>query len=232
MDTRMLKTARSPAHPLASRYLEQLNEELTNLGIEPDEVSEILADIHLHLAEAQTTDLSLGDAMSRLGSPKTLAQEYATALTLGLRFEERNPGSSQSTFARLRPSFVTAGRLSLASLLGTVGLSSLLLGATGTGAALVLPFVPSNFLDPTLRMGAPQLIVLVVSVAGTLLGCFWLYMARRIMKFGSVARRSRSGEPYSPRASQEASFTAGPIPNVSDLGGEVVRPAAWERHNR
>ena len=231
-----LEPARSSAHPLTSRYLEQLKQELSELGIEPDEISEILADIHLHLAEAQTTELSLGGAMSRLGSPQALAQEYATALTLGLRFEQRDPSSSgwiaHPTFVRLRPSLATVGRLSLALILGTVGLSSLLLGTAGVGAALVLPFVPSSFLDPTLRMGAPQLIVLAVSIAGALLGCFWLHMTRRIIRSRSVTARSRhEAQSTSPRAHQETSITVVPIPDDSDLGGTVVRPATWERHD-
>jgi hypothetical protein len=48
----------------------------------------------------------------------------------------------------------------------------------GALAALVLPFIPSSFVDPTLRAGMPQLVVLGVAALATAMGWLGLRLAK------------------------------------------------------
>ena len=172
----------SEQNPIVRRYLEQLDAGLDATHIHEDERREIRQDIESHLAESLRSGTALSDAITRLGPADDLAKAYCLELTLNPRqTSDGSPGRW------LVAALVRAGTL-LASSLLTIVMGSLSLGLLAAGVVAVLggfiaPFLPSAWLDPTLRAGLPQLVVIVFGVILLAVGIPFSRLARVNLRF-------------------------------------------------
>lgn len=160
-------------NPLVGRYLDQLAGGLDRAPIPAAERLEILGEIESHLAEAIQSGVPLGEALEKLGSADALAQAYCLELAINPR-----PGADRSTGQRaLRAVTRAAGLLSallLVVVMGGLGLGLAVGGTLGFLAGMVAPFLPSAWLEPTLRAGLPQLVVIATSIVLLAVGVFCL----------------------------------------------------------
>ncbi|HVS62419.1 MAG TPA: hypothetical protein VMT85_02830 [Thermoanaerobaculia bacterium] len=191
--------------PLLDRYLDRLREVLELWDASPSARAEILGEIASHVAEARREGRSLAQVLRGLGPADELAEAYGVALLV-----DRGRGATGSRRARV---LRAAGRW-LQSLATSVMLALLLiasfalcaLGALGSAAALVLPALPPEVLEPTLRAGAPQGVVLAASLLTLALGVQsfrWLRINVRLAR--TVRWRRRPPIAAGPRAEDEAS---------------------------
>ena len=153
----------SQQNPLIRRYLDQLDAGLVDANIHEDERRDIRQDIDSHLTEAVRSGTALVDALQRLGPADELARAYCLELTLNPR-----TGGDGSFARRIIAALTRAGAL-LASTLLTVVMGSLSLvllvgGFVAVVGGVVAPFLPSAWLDPTLRPGLPQVVVIALGV--------------------------------------------------------------------
>ena len=153
----------SQQNPLIRRYLDQLEAGLVDADIPEDERRDIRQDIDSHLTEAVRSGTPLVDAFTRLGAADELARAYCMELTLNPR-----SGGDGSPARWMIAALTRAGAL-LASTLLTIVMGSLTLallvgGLVAIVGGLVAPFLPSEWLDPTLRPGLPQVVVIVLGV--------------------------------------------------------------------
>jgi len=156
-------------NPLVRRYLEQLDAALRRVAIRDEERADILGEIESHLAEATGSGVPLADAIEKLGPAADLADTYAVELMLNPR-----PARTGSTYARASRLVTRAGIAAAAALLtfvmGTLGAALALAGAATVLFGAIAPFVPRDWLDPTLRAGLPQVVVIGVGLVLLVLG--------------------------------------------------------------
>jgi hypothetical protein len=101
----------------------------------------------------------------------------------------------------------------------------------GALAALVLPFVPSRLLDPTLRAGMPQLVVLAVAALSAAVGRLSLRLAKLSLRSLLLGfRRLRRARPDRIATGQTDGARCLPSEHGS-LRPTVHRPAieTWQR---
>lgn len=145
--------------PPFRRYLDQLRIALEATSISVKERREILLEIESHIAEARKSGAPLADILEKLGPAEELARAYAVELLL------HSPGGRSPAVRGILQILAVLTTLTLAIVLGGTGLALLLCGVVGAVVAIVGPFVPPEWMDPTLRAGLPQLVVLLVSLA-------------------------------------------------------------------
>jgi uncharacterized membrane protein len=222
-------------HPLVARYVEQLEGELVRSGIPREEIIEIVADIDGHFADAQSVGRSLSSTLERLGAVRELAHAYTVALAVGVGLEGGGSAGRPRTGRDWLRRATEVGRLatlaSLTLVIGGLGVALLLTGVVGALAALVLPFVPSRLLDPTLRAGLPQLVVLAVAALSAAVGRLSLRLAKlnlRSLLLG--VRRLRRARPDRVATGQTDSDRRLPSEHGSPHS-TVHRPAieTWQR---
>ena len=180
--------------PLFDRYLERLREVLELWDAPPAAVAEILGEIGSHVAEARREGRVLSEILRGLGPPDELAEAYGAALLL-----DRARGSRSHRARILRAAggwlqTVTTSALLALLLIASVALCAL--GALGSAAALVLPALPAELLEPTLRAGAPQVVVLAISALTLILGAQgfrWLRVNVRLARTVLWRRRRPTG---------------------------------------
>ncbi len=172
----------SEQNPIVRRYLDQLDAGLDETHIHEEERREIRQEIESHFVETLRAGTALSDAITRLGPADDLAKAYCLELTLNPRqMADGSPGRwLVAVLAR-------AGTL-LASTLLTIVMGSLSLGLLLSGVVAVLggfiaPFLPSAWLDPTLRIGLPQLVVIVFGVILLAVGIPFSRLARVNLRF-------------------------------------------------
>lgn len=151
----------SNRNPLTGRYLQQLGKALDRAHTRVDERNAILGEIESHLAEAVSSGGSLPDTLERLGPADDLARAYSVELALNPR-----PRKSDSAQGRILAT-LTRGAATLAALLlvvvmGALGFGFVIGGMLAVLAGLVAPFFPAEWIDPTLRFGLPQLVVVAI----------------------------------------------------------------------
>lgn len=95
---------------------------------------------------------------------------------------------SRVTTTILRAGAVCASLL-MVIVMGTLGTALTLAGAGAVLGGIVLPFVPSAWLDPTLRAGLPQVVVVIVGIILLIVGVLSLRLVR--INFGMIARALR-----------------------------------------
>lgn len=144
--------------PLVRRYLDQLRKALAALPLSDEERPEILLEIESHIAEARQSGLALARILESLGPADELAEAYGMELLL-------RPRQARPVVRWISRIVTALTTVVLTAVLGATGLGLLLGGLAGIVFAIVGPFLPSGWLDPTLRAGLPQLVVLVVSLA-------------------------------------------------------------------
>ncbi len=170
--------------PVTQAYLESLRAELS-AHVAPGEISTIVLEIDNHIAEATRQGSSSAAAIRSLGSPGELAEAYGVALTF-----EPSPGQGRGRWRATLRGVAATARLAaywLLQLLGsTLALALALSGTAAVFAALLLPLVPPRLLDPTLRAGLPQLVVLTVGVACLALA---VQIARWLRLYARLSRR-------------------------------------------
>lgn len=156
-------------NPLVRRYLGQLDSELKRVAMREEERLEILGEIESHLAEATGSGVALADAIEKLGPAADLADTYAVELMLNPR-----PVITDSRLARASRFVMRAGVAGAAALLtvvmGTLGAALALAGATAILFGAIAPFVPRDWIDPTLRAGMPQAVVIGAGIVLLVLG--------------------------------------------------------------
>ena len=116
-----------------------------------------------------------------------------------------------------------------------LGAALVLLGVTGVVAALVLPFVPGTYLDPTLRPGAPQLVVLAISFLAMVAGWLWLRQLRAVMR---ALRRAFRPDLSRPTAVEDPAFDPSFRVGIEgidhvDVATSITRPdiKTWRRES-
>jgi hypothetical protein len=161
-------------NPLVRRYLDQLAAALAACGMEAEDREAIAREIGSHAAEAVARGERLVEVLERLGAPARLAEAYAAEAFL--RPPRAAGGSSPrgwsaAALARLtRPAaLVSSVLLALAGSLLALG------GSAGALLGLVGPWLP---IDPTLRFGWPQLVVILTSLLLLAAGAALLRVAR------------------------------------------------------
>jgi uncharacterized membrane protein len=163
-------------NPLVQRYLDQLTAALAGRGVSPEEQAGIRADIESHVAEATSRGERLADVLERLGSADRLAGAYAVEELLRPRWARGADRRRVQAVAGSVVAVVTATTAALLGvLLGLAGAALALGGVVGALAAIAAPLLP---LDPTLRAGWPQLVVVLVSLALAAAGVAILRLAR------------------------------------------------------
>ncbi len=157
-------------NPLVRRYLEQLDAELGRVAMRDEERADILGEIESHLAESAGSGVPLADAIERLGPAADLADTYAVELML-------NPRPGRTTDTPLRRAGHLAGRAGVAAaaallaiVMGTLGATLALAGAAAVLFGAIAPFIPRDWLDPTLRAGLPQVVVIAAGLVLLVLG--------------------------------------------------------------
>ena len=160
-------------HPLVQRYLDQLAAALAATALPPAEQEAIVADIASHVAEAISAGERLPAVLERLGNAPDLARAYVVEAFLHPR-----GAIAPSRLALLGRRALRAATLAAAGLLGAIlgaaGGLLLLLGPLGALAGIVMPFLP---LEPNLRAGAPQVVVVLLSLLLGALGAGLLRLA-------------------------------------------------------
>lgn len=172
----------SEQNPLIRRYLEQLERGLVEAGIHEAERRDIRQDIDSHLAETVRSGTPLVDALTGLGPADQLARAYRLELTLNPR-----TGAEPSAARRILAALTRAGALLASALLtlvmGSLGVALLVGGFVAVLGGLVAPFLPAAWLDPTLRPGLPQLVVIAVGVLLVIAGIPTLRLVRVNLRF-------------------------------------------------
>jgi len=153
----------SHQNPLVRRYLEQLDARLDEAKTHEDERREILQEIESHLAEAARSGTRLSDAITKLGPADDLARAYCLELKLNPRTMVDGSPMRWIVAALTRAGALLASTL-LTIVMGSLSLGLLLGGVVAVLGGLVAPFLPSAWLDPTLRAGLPQLVVIFLGV--------------------------------------------------------------------
>ena len=92
--------------------------------------------------------------------------------------------------------------LLIVSLLALSASMLVLVGVAGLVAGLVLPLLPPEVLEPTLRSGLPQLVVLAASAMALMLGLQSFRWLRVNAGLARSALRSRSGRAPAPPTPQ------------------------------
>ncbi len=147
-------------NPLTQRYLGQLGAALERTPVREDERQEILGEIDSHLAEAMRSGVPLPDALEALGPAEALARAYAVELALNPRPGDGTSAPRRMVRAVTRASAMLAALL-LVLVMGGLGMGLALAGGAGILAGIVAPFLPAAWLDPTLRAGLPQIVVVL-----------------------------------------------------------------------
>ena len=179
-------------NPLTQRYLQQLGAALDRTVVREDERPAILGEIESHLAEAVHSGARLTEVLERLGPAEDLARAYAVELALNPRPATTDSAQRRVLSAVTRAS-ATVAALLLVLVMGALGVGFVIGGVASVVAGLVAPFLPSEWLDPTLRVGVPQLVVVLIGMV--LLGVG--VVSIRIVKlnarflFGALRRDSR-----------------------------------------
>jgi hypothetical protein len=172
----MIPQPRPQTHPLVQRYLDQLTAALARRRVDPLEQAGIRADIESHVAEATSRGERLAEVLERLGPAERLAGAYAVEELLRPRWTREAGASALRMWAgRAMAAVTTAAAAAVGLLLALGGIGLAAVGALGALAALVAPALP---LDPTLRAGWPQLVVVLVSLALAAVGIAALRLAR------------------------------------------------------
>ena len=153
----------SQQNPLVRRYLDQLGVRLDEANTHEDERREILQDIESHLAEATRSGTALSDAITKLGPADDLAKAYCLELKLNPRSQADGSALRWIVAALTRAGALLASTL-LTIVMGSLSLGLLLGGAVAVLGGIVAPFLPSAWLDPTLRAGLPQVVVIILGV--------------------------------------------------------------------
>lgn len=143
--------------PLVRRYVDQLRKALEAMPLSEEERPEILLEIESHIAEARQSGLPLARVLENLGPADQLAEAYGMELLL-------RPKPVRPAVRWISRFLTVLTTLVLGVVLGTVGFGLLLGGLLGSLFAVVGPFLPAEWLDPTLRAGLPQIVVLIVSL--------------------------------------------------------------------
>ncbi len=179
-------TSPSTPSPVLARYLDQLAQGLADCGLPPEERAEIAREIESHLADAGAAGTPLAEGIRRLGSPQELARTYAVELLLRPPTPPRRQTwrrgvaaftsavTSLLTYAIAFALLVLGGGLAIAGLLGVLG-------------GLFAPWLP---LEPTLRTGLPQVVVLLTSLALGALGFLLLRLVRTAWRIAHTRPRS------------------------------------------
>ena len=193
-------------NPLVQRYLDQLAAALAGRGVSPEEQAGIRADIESHVAEATSRGERLADVLERLGSADRLAGAYAVEELLRPRWARGADRRRVQALAGRVVACVTATTAALLGvLLGLAGAALALAGVLGALAAIVAPLVP---LDPTLRAGWPQLVVVLLSLALAAAGVAILRLAR--WNLGVLRRGLRGPSLRNPRLHNPTDVQGGP----------------------
>ncbi len=183
--------------PLLDRYLTGLRKELQSWEISPTEIVEIVGEIERHVADAKQAGRTTAEVLGGLGSADELADAYGAALRMDLA--EGRPSSWTRARAFSRRALVALSGSVVTAILTIVGLAALATGLVASVAAFVLPLVPSHLLEPTLRPGLPQLVVLLAGGALATLGLQllrWRGVHRRLAH-RLLARQERASIPKS-----------------------------------
>lgn len=157
--------------PLVRRYLDQLRKALESMPLSKEERSEILLEIESHIAEARRSGLPLARVLESLGPSDELAEAYGVELLL-------RPKPVRSSVRWISQFLMVLSTLVLTAVLGATGAGLFLGGLAGALFAVVGPFLPAEWLDPTLRVGLPQIVVFVVSLLLAGVGFFLIRILR------------------------------------------------------
>lgn len=160
--------------PLVERYLSQLTAALHACGVAPEEQAGIRADIESHVAESTSRGGRLADVLERLGPADRLARAYRAESLLRPAWG-RHGQPLRAWTGRLVGGATAAAAALLALLLGAVGGALTLAGAMAALVGTVAPWLP---IDPTLRAGWPQVVVVLLSIAVAAAGVAVLRLAR------------------------------------------------------
>ena len=179
-------------NPLTVRYLEQLTAALRRTLMPEEERDVICREIESHLAEAVSSGARLTDVLERLGPAEDLARAYAVELALNPRPGPEGSFWRQALAVATRASATFASGL-LVTIMGAVGVTFAATGVVAVLAGLVAPFIPADWLDPTLRAGLPQVVVLLVGLGLLAVGMVSIRIVRLNARFlfGALRRDSK-----------------------------------------
>ena len=172
----------SEQNPIVRRYLDQLDAGFDETQIHEDERREIRQEIESHLIESLRAGTALSDAITRLGPAADLAKAYCLELTLNPRQSAVASPGQWIVAALVRAGALLASTL-LTIVMGSLSLGLLVAGVVAVLGGIVAPFLPSSWLDPTLRAGLPQLVVIVLGVILLAVGIPFSRLARVNLRF-------------------------------------------------
>jgi uncharacterized membrane protein len=186
----------SPPSPIVARYLDQLAQGLAECGLPDEDRAEIAREIESHLADAVAAGTSIAEGIHRLGSPHELARAYAVELLL------RPAPPPRRQVWRRAPAVLVAWltpllSYAIAGVLLAVGGALAIVGLLGALGGLFGPWLP---LDPTLRPGLPQLVVVLASLAVGGLGALLLRLVRIAWRIARARPRSLDASPKENRS--------------------------------
>lgn len=154
---------------LLHSYMRRLREALEIWGASPPSILEIEREIECHVAEALREQRPLTDILDGLGPVDQLAEAYGTALVL-----KKKSASDSSRFQRVLTSLGSKLWLLSSAVillpLAVITVSAPIIGVIGVVSSITLPFLPPHILEPTLRAGLPQLVLLLLSLMTVALG--------------------------------------------------------------
>jgi len=179
-------------NPLTVRYLEQLAAALERTLMPQDERDAISREMESHLAEAVSSGARLTDVLERLGSAEDLARAYAVELALNPRpVHQASPWRQVLAVATRTSATLAAGLLVV--VMGAVGVAFAVGGVAALLVGLIAPFLPVDWMDPTLRAGLPQLVVVLAGLALLAVGILSIRIVRLNARFlfGALRRDSK-----------------------------------------
>ena len=179
-------------NPLTERYLEQLAAALERTRMPAGESDAIRREIESHLAEAVSSGATLTEMLERLGSAEDLARAYAVELALNPRPKPEASSWQRLLAVALRGAATVASGL-LVAVMGAVAVSFAASGVVAVLIGLIAPFLPSDWMDPTLRAGLPQLVVVLMGFGLLAVGVVSIRIVRLNARFlfGALRRSSK-----------------------------------------
>lgn len=175
-------------NPLISRYLRQLEAELEAAGVSARESGEILNDIASHAAESEQSGRTIAVVLESLGPAADLARSYAAALFL-LPAPRKGASARRQLVDAVTKAGMVCASLLLVIVMGVLGAGMTLLGAAAVLGGIVLPFASPTWLDPTIRPGLPQVVVIIAGVGLLVVGSLSLRLVR--INLAIIARALR-----------------------------------------
>jgi uncharacterized membrane protein len=153
----------TPDHPLATRYVDKLNQALGDLA--PAERAEILTEIRHHIADATAAGTPIDDVLHALGPADQLARGYRVELLLN----PRTPTPRSDRWLRI-VGLLAIGSLPTLIIVVTLGAVGVSLSASG-----IIVFVAGiaqavGDLPPWITMDCPSWVAIALGPAVTLLG--------------------------------------------------------------